>query len=487
VKSFAILCLLLIPALAMAQTEVSGNQSGIWTVMNSPYLVTGEITVPNGQSLSIEPGVEVNFQGHYKFIVNGYLEAAGSEAEMIHFTTDNPTIGWGGIRIDTSDFCSLSWCRIEYGKSSGEYPDMHGGGLALIGSDAQITNCVFADNDATGGNLGMGGAVYAISTGGYSEPVTRFIDCTFIGNHCYGEGGAIKFSGDTNSEVIGCEFFGNDCNYGGGAVALYGALGTKMINCTFADNYTMYSSGGAVSALGFSNFLTFVGCTISGNTAVTGDGGGVQLAYSDAYFVNTIIWDNPGMYSDDLFLDWGATADINYCNMAMPSGGTGSHNMNQNPDFVNAGGLDFHLNEDSPCIDEGTAYFEVGGEIVIDLDPEEYYGIAPDIGAFEYSPETGVSSGFSAASKLYPNYPNPFVQKTAISYQIAADSQVALKVFDVRGREVRTLLSGGRSAGRGVANWNGLDNTGRKMSPGVYFVRLQAGNEIQSMRVLLAR
>jgi len=483
----ALLALLVIPALAMAQTDVSGNQSGIWTAANSPYLVVGEITVASGQSLIIEPGVDVNFQGHYKFTVNGYLDAAGTEADMILFTTDNLAVGWGGIRIDTSDYCTLSWCRIEYGKTGGGYPDIHGGGLALLGSDAHISNCVFADNDATGDNNGMGGAVYAINTGGDSELLTRFIDCTFIGNHCYGEGGAIKFSGDTNSEVIGCDFFGNDCNYGGGAVSLYFAVGTKMINCTFADNYTMYSSGGAMSALGFSNSLHFVSCTISGNTAVTGDGGGVHLAYSSAYFVNTIIWDNPGMYSDDLFLDLGATADINYCDMPMPSGGTGSNNINVNPEFVNAGAWDFHLSEDSPCIDEGVAYFEAGGEILIDLDPEDYFGIAPDIGAFEFSPETGAASEFMAVSKLYPNYPNPFIEKTAISYQLPAEGNVTIKVFDVRGREVQTLLNEGHSAGRGSVIWNGLDNTGRRMSPGVYFIRMLAADELSSIRVLLVR
>ena len=486
-KRLAILMFLILPQLLMAQTEVSGSQSGVWTAANSPYEVIGEIVVPSGQTLNIEPGVEVNFQGHYQFTVNGYLGAVGNEDEMIHFTTDNPAVGWGGIRIDSSAISDLAWCRIEFGKTSGAYPDIHGGGLALFGSDAVVTNCIFADNDATGNNLGMGGAVYANGSGGSSGPLTLFIDCTFIRNHAYGEGGAIKFTGDMNTEIINCEFIENDCGYGGGAVSCYGVYGTKMIGCLFAYNYTMYSNGGALSTLGFGNTVYMTNCTLTGNTAVTGDGGGVHLAYTDAYFVNTIVYDNNGMYSDDVYVDWGSTASINYCDMPMPDGGSGSHNINSDPLFVDADNLDFNLGENSPCIDAGIDYFSAGGVVMVDLSPEEYFGVAPDIGAFESGPETALPPGLETQCRLYQNYPNPFSGQTAISYQLAARSQVALKIFNVMGQEVRTLYRGKQAAGNHSLSWDGLNNSGHAASPGAYLIRLQADHEVSSMRILLAR
>ena len=363
-----------------SQTEVSGNQYGNWTAENSPYLVVGDVTVPNGSTLDIDAGVTVNFQGYYQFIVNGNLQAVGTETDSIFFTTDNPSIGWGGIRVDSDDIISLSYCRIEFGKTSGEYPDIHGGGMALLTSNAIVSNCVFADNDATGQSNGMGGAIYAINTGTQSETLTRFTDCKFIRNHAYGEGGAIKFTSDGHTEIKNCEFIENDCNYGGGAISLYSVMGTKMMGCLFVDNYTMYSAGGALNTLGMGNYLYFVNCTITENSAVTGDGGAINLAYAEAYFVNTIVYDNPGMYSDDVNADWGSTVEVYYSNMDLPDGATGYSNIETNPQFAD----DYSLMEDSPCIDAGVAYFVAGGETLIDLNESEFAGDAPDMGAFEY-------------------------------------------------------------------------------------------------------
>ena len=485
-KSAALILLLMLPQLAMSQTDVTGSQSGTWTSVNSPYHVIGEITVPTGQVLNIEPGVEVNFQGHYKLTVNGGLNAVGAENDSIFFTTDNQAVGWGGIRIDSSVISNLSYCRIEFGKTVGDYPDAHGGALALFGSDAVVTHCVFADNEATGSNMGMGGAVYGSGTGSMSGPLTYFIDCRFIRNHAYGEGGAIKFTGDMNTEIIRCEFFENDCFYGGGAVSCYGVYDTKLIDSVFADNYTMYSNGGAVNTLGFGNTVFFTNCTFTNNTAVTGDGGAVNLAYASAYFVNTIVYQNNGMYSDDVYVDFMSTAEIYYSNLPMPGGATGHHNINANPQFADVANRDFNLLETSPSVDTGIAYFVAGGVTMVDLDPSEYVGPAPDMGAFEFSPVSGVLDGATTLVSLYQNYPNPFSSNTAISFRLTQDSPVSVKVYNVKGQEVRTLAQGIRAAGLHSLAWDGRNNTGRTASTGTYFVRLQAGNEVSSMRMLLS-
>ena len=56
----------LIMLLSLQALDVSGNQSGVWTLTNSPYTVTGDITVPANALLTIEAGVEVLFLGDFQ-------------------------------------------------------------------------------------------------------------------------------------------------------------------------------------------------------------------------------------------------------------------------------------------------------------------------------------------------------------------------------------------------------------------------------------
>jgi len=126
--STALSLALLVAGFAVARadtTEVSGSVSGRWSLSGSPYAVVGEVTVATGETLVIEPGVEVRFRGRYHFFVNGLLKAVGTESDSIIFTRDQPVEEhkWMGIRFDTCQYgCSLAWCRVEYVKNDGAYP-----------------------------------------------------------------------------------------------------------------------------------------------------------------------------------------------------------------------------------------------------------------------------------------------------------------------------------------------------------------------------
>jgi hypothetical protein len=83
---------------------------------------------------------------------------------------------------------------------------------------------------------------------------------------------------------------------------------------------------------------------------------------------------------------------------------------------------------------------------------------------------------------LRQNYPNPFNPATIISYQIPTQSNVTLKVYDVLGREVATLVNGLEQPGYKSVNFN-ADN----LASGVYYYRLQAGNYIATKKFVLLR
>ena len=64
---------------------------------------------------------------------------------------------------------------------------------------------------------------------------------------------------------------------------------------------------------------------------------------------------------------------------------------------------------------------------------------------------------------------------------------VILKVFDLLGREVETLVRGYRNAGRWSVEWDGVDRRGRGVAPGVYFYQLRAGGQKQVKKMVLVQ
>lgn len=96
----------------------------------------------------------------------------------------------------------------------------------------------------------------------------------------------------------------------------------------------------------------------------------------------------------------------------------------------------------------------------------------------ERNSQGGIVSEFS----LDQNYPNPFNPKTMIRYQLPVRGFVTLKIFDVLGREVATLVNEWKDAGRYSVEWNGENS-----SSGVYIYRLQAGSFYETKKMILLR
>lgn len=85
---------------------------------------------------------------------------------------------------------------------------------------------------------------------------------------------------------------------------------------------------------------------------------------------------------------------------------------------------------------------------------------------------------------LEQNYPNPFNPLTTIQYRIANDSEVTIVIYDLMGNEIITLINGFKPQGRYVALWNGKDNLGQTVSSGIYLYTLQAGEHIQTRKMV---
>jgi hypothetical protein len=114
-----------------------------------------------------------------------------------------------------------------------------------------------------------------------------------------------------------------------------------------------------------------------------------------------------------------------------------------------------------------------------------------DPGAFPDLPECAATPVPEAApglrTALGSAYPNPLNPVTAISFRIGVEGPVRLKVFDARGRLVRTLVNGHRETGEHSASWDGRDDRGRAAGSGVFTYRLEAPGFAGTGKVVILR
>jgi len=216
---------------AYSQTTVpAGNISGTWTLAGSPYQVMGETTIPNGEILTIEPGVRVEWQGSYTMFVQGQMLALGTVTDSITFTSANPVTGWKSIRFITTspanDTSRFRYSVFSYGKVSGNFPDNCGGAIGVVNfNKLVIDHCLFDHNEATDVSL-------------YPSP----------------SGGAIALL--NGSPGIRYSRFANNLSVNGGAIACQGSHASISHN-EFTGNTVIDPSGGTVYGQGAGGALLF--------------------------------------------------------------------------------------------------------------------------------------------------------------------------------------------------------------------------------------
>ncbi len=125
-----------------------------------------------------------------------------------------------------------------------------------------------------------------------------------------------------------------------------------------------------------------------------------------------------------------------------------------------------------------------------------YFWDFMDFESFIYFDDVIVSGEASAvdsrplrprAASLEQNAPNPFNPSTELRFRIERPGKVRLKVFDLRGRLVRSLVEGGMPAGEHRVSWDGRNREGGTAASGMYLTRLEALGEVRVRRMLLVR
>ncbi len=342
----------------------AGNHEGVWQNMGADYKVFGDITIPDTKILSIEPGVNVIIQGHYRIQVDGCLLAQGASEQMITFTADDTETGWMGIRFDSVDPANpvsvLDNCILEHGSANG-----------------------------TANSDNYGGAIYCSNS-----PNVRIDHSVIRNNRAAHYGGGCYFY-HSDVSIQSTIVTDNTCDAHGGGLYFYESSPT-VISCSIYNNITQNQCGGVY----FTNSsATLINTDILDNTAVSGPGGGI-LCFddSDPNLINCIISGNTAASSNNQVHLWNTIDDPSFTNCAVVGGtsgftgdGAGSFTgdyidcIDSDPAFLGTGDYPYQLSGPSPCINAGIAdttglslpEYDLAGNQRVMYD-------RVDIGAYEY-------------------------------------------------------------------------------------------------------
>jgi len=392
---------------AACAIDVSGDQSGTWTLENSPYRMVGDVRVPPGQRLIIEPGVEVLGLAGIKLIVEqSTLLAVGTADQPITFTAANPNAPWRGIRMTAAnDATMLSYCVLEHARGDGAYPDVRGGAVYVVECSPTFTHNVFRGNYSRNGNAnGCGGGICTQT----SDAVIT--DNTFISNQS-DSGGAIAVTEYGSPHIARNLIAGNAVTYAGGGIYC-GARSSPLIeNNLIAGNtsggwgggginaWTVHALGGrratvrnnlivnnVASDAGGGLYCRYGNTQMSGNTFVgnrAGRGGAiyaVNQGSSEPDVFSSILWGNTAPQGSQIYLEpsTGSTIVVGYSDVQ--GGWQGTGNLDTDPLFRDADGPDnnpatwedndYHLTGGSDCTDAGDpSYVPDPQERDLDGDP----------------------------------------------------------------------------------------------------------------------
>ena len=378
---------------------------GLWTEANSPYFIVGDVSVPENTTLTIEAGVDIRLKSSTNdsaFIlqyldvalikVYGTIIAEGEETDSITFTKASDG-KWGLMKFyNSSEGNIFNYCNISHAHTiSDELIPGEGfaGAIGLFDSDAIIENSTIQDN-----TLGIycSNSVVSIQNCEVGYNSEKGIVCfesisNIVNNHLY-ENGNEGIQSHTSISYIannlieghlqGIHSYESADTISHNIVRnnLWGGIEITRDN-SLVNNNLIYGSNSGIRCNGQPRLVN--------NTIVNNNYFGLYCDWlAKPIVINSIIFGNQHLINNN------ASDTVVIANCLIQANSfepglidAGGNILNIDPLFNNPGNNDFSLSSSSPCIDMGSTFFEWEGDTILDLNPNQYYGLAPDMGSFE--------------------------------------------------------------------------------------------------------
>jgi hypothetical protein len=369
----------------------------------------------------------------------------------------------------------------------------NGGGIwirQILGTCNIINNTISGNtgND-TGGS--KGGGIFIV----YSDFNEALINRNIISNNSATYGGGISTFDAFNIYITNNLFTYNSAEYGGALdVYHYTSRGDEMEKTNLTE-ITMMGQGSYIKSLDSARTI-IINNTFSKNNAVI-QGGAVQTREypGNVLLMNSILWDNNAPSGKDIYKH-AATQSliIDHCDLDpdnIVGSWSGNGNINEDPEFINPDDNDFHIPCSSLCWNAGADSVTVADKWyycpIDDLDgnqrPDTIY-FKPDMGAFENQDDINPGLPRNRENIVFGHiliHPNPFSSSTIIEYELNYPAKVTITFYNQFGEQV-DVIEQSHSAGKQHVVWNPED-----LSPGICYLRLQAGNQTAQGKVVLMR
>lgn len=411
------------------------------------------------------------------------LQGAGAEVTILDAKMDSATrvITCNGASNLTIDGFTITGGNIGY-----NLPYNVGGGLFCSnGSNITISNNIIVENYSSNwhGCGGAGGGICCFPSCSSTIVYNVIKDNMVGGDGAWG--GGIYCGGTTiimHNTITG--------NYGGGfggGIACYGSA--KIINNIIIDNEAGHglfgSAGGGIYAVHYSGIIQ--GNTISNNStalapvpSLPAGGAGIFMAQASPTIIENVITDNTTPTDTNL------SGGIHCVDASSPI-------INYNNIYGNTNyGV---YNGDSSVIinAEYNWWGHESGPYYPPINPNGQGDRVSDY--IDYTPwltvAVGVKENSHGKSQIQETwleyFPNPFQQLVAISYFLDRQNFVSMRIYDILGSEIISLVREVQNPGTYSVIWNGRNSQGKEVKNGMYFLRLETGSYTRTSKLVFLR